>query len=102
MVYGQWRGRAEAAILSDPRYAVRRLGKEKGLRGLMKVIVADNIRERGLELLKKAGFNTLLTTKENIGAEFADADALIVRRATRATPDLLDKAPKLRAGCRAR
>src|SRR5260221_7994131 len=101
MVYGQWCGHAEAAILSDALYAVRRLGEEKGLRGLMKVIVADKISERGVELLKKAGFNTVLTTKENIAAELADADALIVRSATRVTPDLLDKAPKLRAVGRA-
>jgi D-3-phosphoglycerate dehydrogenase len=67
----------------------------------MKVIVADKISERGVELLKKSGLNTVLTTKETIGAELADADALIVRSATRVTAELLDKA-KLRAvgrGC---
>jgi D-3-phosphoglycerate dehydrogenase len=63
----------------------------------MKVIVADKISERGVELLKKSGLNTVLTTKETIAAELADADALIVRSATRVTADLLDKAPKLRA-----
>src|SRR6266566_521745 len=73
----------------------------KGRRGLMKVIVADKISERGVELLKKSGLNTVLTTKETIAAELADADALIVRSATRVTPDLLDKAPKLRAVGRA-
>jgi D-3-phosphoglycerate dehydrogenase len=67
----------------------------------MKVIVAHKIRERGVELLKKSGLNTVLTTKETIGAELADADALIVRSATRVTPELLDKAPKLRAVGRA-
>lgn len=67
----------------------------------MKVIVADKISERGVELLKKAGLNTVLTTKETIAAELADADALIVRSATRVTPELLDKAPKLRAVGRA-
>jgi len=67
----------------------------------MKVIVADKISERGVELLKKSGLNTVLTTKETIGAELADADALIVRSATRVTKDLLDKAPKLRAVGRA-
>src|SRR6266567_4319121 len=69
----------------------------KGRRGLMKVIVADKISERGVELLKKSGLNTVLTTKETIAAELADADALIIRSATRVTADLLDKAPKLRA-----
>src|SRR2546427_756850 len=67
----------------------------------MKVIVADKISERGVELLKKSGLNTVLTTKETIAAELADADALIVRSATRVTADLLDKAPKLRAVGRA-
>jgi D-3-phosphoglycerate dehydrogenase len=67
----------------------------------MKVIVADKISERGVELLRKSGLNTVLTTKETIGAELADADALIVRSATRVTKDLLEKAPKLRAVGRA-
>src|SRR5260370_26602566 len=61
-------------------------------RGLMKVIVADKISERGVELLEEAGWNVVLTTKETLDAEIADADALIVRSATRVTPELLDKA----------
>src|SRR5215467_6069312 len=67
----------------------------------MKVIVADKISERGVELLKKSGLNTVLTTKDTINAELADADALIVRSATRVTKDLLEKAAKLRAVGRA-
>ena len=68
----------------------------------MKVIVADKISERGVELLKKTpGLNVVVTTKDTIGAELADADALIVRSATRVTPDLLAKAPHLRAVGRA-
>ncbi|HUL16581.1 MAG TPA: phosphoglycerate dehydrogenase [Terriglobales bacterium] len=67
----------------------------------MKVIVADKISERGVNLLKQAGLNVVLTTKETIGKELADADALIVRSATRVTPDLLAKAPRLRAVGRA-
>jgi len=63
----------------------------------MKVIVADKISERGVELLKQSGLNTVLTTKETIDKELADAEALIVRSATRVTPTLLDKAPRLRA-----
>jgi D-3-phosphoglycerate dehydrogenase / 2-oxoglutarate reductase len=69
--------------------------------GIMKVIVADKISERGVELLKKSGLNTVLTTKDTIGVELADADALIVRSATRVSKDLLEKAPKLRAVGRA-
>lgn len=68
----------------------------------MKVIVADKISERGVELLKKTpGLTVVLTTKDTIGAELKDADALIVRSATRVTPELLSKAPKLRAVGRA-
>ena len=67
----------------------------------MKVIVADKISERGVELLKKSSLNTVVTTKETISAELAEADALIVRSATRVTKDLLEKAPKLRAVGRA-
>jgi len=46
----------------------------------MKVIVADKISERGVKLLKEqAGWNVVLTTKDNLNAEIADAEALIVR-----------------------
>src|SRR5437763_1435877 len=68
----------------------------------MKVIVADKISERGVELLKKTpGLKVVVTTKDTIGDELADAVALIVRSATRVTPDLLAKAPHLRAVGRA-
>ncbi len=67
----------------------------------MKVIVADKISERGLELLKKTGWNIVSTTKETIGGELADSEALIVRSATKVTAELLDKAPKLRVVGRA-
>jgi D-3-phosphoglycerate dehydrogenase len=67
----------------------------------MKVIVADKISERGVELLRKAGWNIVLTTKDNLNAEIADADALIVRSATKVTAELLDRAPRLRAVGRA-
>jgi D-3-phosphoglycerate dehydrogenase len=67
----------------------------------MKVIVADKISERGVELLEKAGWNIVLTTKDTLNAEIADADALIVRSATKVTAELLDKAPRLRAVGRA-
>src|SRR5882724_9956099 len=68
----------------------------------MKVIVADKISERGVKLLKEqSGWNVVLTTKDNLVAEIADAQALIVRSATKVTADLLDKAPKLRCVGRA-
>ena len=67
----------------------------------MKVIVADKISERGVELLKQTGWNVVQTTKETLGGELGDADALIVRSATRVTPELMDKAPRLRVVGRA-
>src|SRR5499425_649587 len=68
----------------------------------MKVIVADKISERGVKLLKEQrDWKVVLTKKETLPAEIADADALIVRSATRVTADLLAKAPKLRAVGRA-
>src|ERR1700757_3096082 len=70
-------------------------------RGIMKVIVADKISDRGIELLKETGWNIVLTTKDNLNAELADADALIVRSATKVTPALLDHAPRLRVVGRA-
>jgi D-3-phosphoglycerate dehydrogenase len=67
----------------------------------MKVIVADKISERGVELLKQTGWNVVQTTKETLPNELADAEALIVRSATRVTPELMDRAPKLRVVGRA-
>src|SRR5256714_342671 len=67
----------------------------------MKVIVADKISERGVELLRQTGWNTGLTTKETLIAQIADADALIVRSATKVTPALLEKGPRLRVVGRA-
>jgi len=68
----------------------------------MKVIVADKISERGMQLLKdQPGWNILVSTKETLDSEIAAADALIVRSATKVTAELLDKALKLRAVGRA-
>src|SRR5260370_32144765 len=67
----------------------------------MKVIVADKISERGVELLRSAGWNIVLTTNGTLNTEIADADALIVRSATKVTPDLLEKALRLRVAGRA-
>jgi D-3-phosphoglycerate dehydrogenase len=71
-------------------------------RPFMKVIVADKISERGVQLLKEQpGWKVVLTTKDNLNPEMADADALIVRSATKVTAELLELAPKLRAVGRA-
>src|SRR6266481_584283 len=71
-------------------------------RHLMKVIVADKISERGVQLLQEQpGWNVVLATKDNLNVEMADADALIVRSATKVTAELLELAPKLRTVGRA-
>jgi len=50
----------------------------------MKVIVADKISDRGVKLLKEQpGWNVVMTTKDSLNAEIADADAMIVRSATK-------------------
>ena len=67
----------------------------------MKVVVADKIAERGLELLKETGWQIVSTTKDTINAELADAEALIVRSATRVTLELMEKASRLRVVGRA-
>ena len=68
----------------------------------MKVIVADKISERGVQLLKEQpGWKIVETTKDSLNKEIAEADALIVRSATKVTAELLELAPKLRAVGRA-
>ncbi|HWG59850.1 MAG TPA: phosphoglycerate dehydrogenase [Candidatus Acidoferrales bacterium] len=63
----------------------------------MKIIIADKISEQGIALLKETGWNVVLPAAAALGEEIADADALIVRSATKVTPGLLEKAKKLRA-----
>src|SRR3989441_11608141 len=67
----------------------------------MKIIVADMISERGVELLRQPGWNVVLPIKATLVGELADADALIVRSATKVDADLLEKASRLRVVGRA-
>lgn len=67
----------------------------------MKVVVADKISERGLELLGEAGWEIRTPAAAALPGELADADGLIVRSATRVTAALLEKAPRLRVVGRA-
>ena len=67
----------------------------------MKIIVADKISERGTALLRDAGWEIKTPSAADLPSEIADADALIVRSATKVTPTLLEKAKKLRAVGRA-
>jgi D-3-phosphoglycerate dehydrogenase len=67
----------------------------------MRIIVADPISERGIDLLRATGWEVLRPTKETLDAELPTADALVVRSATRVTAAVLERAPKLRVVGRA-
>jgi D-3-phosphoglycerate dehydrogenase len=67
----------------------------------VKIVVADKISERGLALLRETGWHVVSPPAASLGAELADADALIVRSATRVTPELLESAPRVRVVGRA-
>jgi D-3-phosphoglycerate dehydrogenase len=67
----------------------------------MKIIVADKISERGLALLAETGWEIAKPTPASLPSELANADALIVRSATRVTAELLEAAPRLRVVGRA-
>src|ERR1700722_7865581 len=62
----------------------------------MKIIVADKISPHGVQLLMGSGWQVSQPAAAALAAELADADALIVRSATRVTEELLARAPKLR------
>jgi len=67
----------------------------------MKVIVADKISERGVELLKQTGWNIVLTTKDTLLGELGDADALIVAQRHARYAGTAAEAPQLRVVGRA-
>src|SRR5271169_3936209 len=67
----------------------------------MKIIVADKISERGIELLRETGWEIVLPAAAALAGEIANADGLIVRSATKVTSALLDRAEKLRVVGRA-
>src|SRR2546430_9305615 len=52
-------------------------------RGVMKVIVADKISDRGEELLKKSGLNTGLTTTDTSAADLTGPACATVQRQRR-------------------
>ncbi len=62
----------------------------------MKIVVADKISKRGLELLGENGWQAVTPAPESLEAELAEADALVVRSATRVSAALLQHAPRLR------
>ncbi len=67
----------------------------------MKIVVADKISERGIELLRKLGWDVVTPAAAALTAELANAEGLIVRSATRVTAELLEKAPELKVVGRA-
>src|SRR3984957_2232499 len=62
----------------------------------MKIVITDKISERGIALLKDTGWNVVMPAAASLPGELADADALVIRSATKATAALLEKEPKLR------
>jgi D-3-phosphoglycerate dehydrogenase / 2-oxoglutarate reductase len=62
----------------------------------MNIVVADPISQRGMELLRKPGWNVITPSKDALAESLATADALIVRSATQVTAQILEAAPNLR------
>jgi len=67
----------------------------------MKIVVADRISDRGLEVLRATGWQVTTPAPGKLDAELPDAEGLIVRSATRVTAELLSRAARLRAVGRA-
>src|SRR5579863_10508193 len=67
----------------------------------MKIVIADKISERGIALLRESGWQVVTPNAAELPSALADADALVIRSATKATAALLEKAPKLRVVGRA-
>jgi D-3-phosphoglycerate dehydrogenase len=68
---------------------------------IMNFVVADPISQRGLELLRKPGWEVSTPSRDGLAASLGAADALIVRSATQVTEQILEAAPKLRVVGRA-
>jgi len=70
----------------------------------VKILVADDLPASALDLLRKEGWDIDARagrTAEQLANDLSDADAIVVRSATRVTSTLIDAAPKLRAIARA-
>jgi D-3-phosphoglycerate dehydrogenase len=67
----------------------------------MRIVVADKISERGFALLRETGWEIVTPAAAALATEIATADGLIVRSATKVTPELLEAAPRLRVVGRA-
>ncbi|MCC7243973.1 MAG: phosphoglycerate dehydrogenase, partial [Acidobacteria bacterium] len=70
----------------------------------MRIVIADDLPKSAVELLRAEGWHIDATsgrTPEQLKTDLADADALVVRSATKVTSDIIAAAPKLRAIARA-
>ncbi len=70
----------------------------------MKIVVADDLPASALELLRAEGWTVDARTgrtPEQLATDLADADAIVVRSATKVTAPLIAAAPQLRAIARA-
>jgi D-3-phosphoglycerate dehydrogenase len=70
----------------------------------MKIIVADDLPSTALDLLRSEGWNIDARSGRplpELMADIADAEAIVVRSATKVTRELIGAAPKLRAIARA-
>jgi D-3-phosphoglycerate dehydrogenase / 2-oxoglutarate reductase len=70
----------------------------------MKIVVADDLPASALELLRAEGWDVDAGTNrpaDRLARDVRDADAIIVRSATKVTAALIDAAPKLRVIARA-
>ncbi|MEN2985300.1 MAG: phosphoglycerate dehydrogenase [Thermodesulfovibrionaceae bacterium] len=65
----------------------------------MKILVSDSISQKGIEILKKAGFEVDIKIglkPEELKEIIGEYDALIIRSATKVTADIIEKAKKLK------
>ncbi len=65
----------------------------------MKVLISDNLSEKGIDILKKAGLHVDVKTglaPEKLKKEIVKYDALIIRSATKVTADIIHSAKKLK------
>src|SRR5919109_810796 len=70
----------------------------------MKIVVADDLPTSALDLLRAEGWTVDARTgrtPDQLGGDLTDADALVVRRATKVTAPLIAAAPQLRVIARA-
>lgn len=70
----------------------------------MKILIADDLPTSAIDLLSKEGWTVDARSgrsAEQLTADIADADAIVVRSATKVTAALINAAPRLRAIARA-